>query len=241
MHHKIVPILTGVCELQEEASEQFVYSPSSCEAGLQRLTGLSREACTSRYSSRDFRTDASWNPGNSVEQAGHLDLCSSPETSTGASDDSMEVGVDNGDTVGNDTDLSQIEKTDEPRSPPIENTNTTRLTQGFACASGELLDVSAVESCQDTGKLDNCNEREAAPASLPSYEENPLKLFHENSDVEGKRNIPCNDVQLIDHDEVTDPDEQQASKRLRLTPPPPPPPPEGERKLNRSLSKDLHL
>lgn len=166
-----------------------------------------------------------------MEQAGSEDLGSSPETSIGASEDSIEVCVDNENTARNDMDPSQIEKTDEPRSPSI--VNTERLTQGFGCASSQFLDMSAVESSQGTGKLDNCNEREAP---LPSYQENPLCLFHENSDVEGKRDITGNDVELVDHDMVSDPDEQQASKRLRLTPPPSPY--EGERKLHRS---DLHL
>lgn len=216
---------------EEETAEQFVYSPS-CETGLQRLAGISHEARAVQYSSRDFRADASWNPGTSVEQAGHEEVDSSPETSTGTSEDSLEVGVDNGNTVRDNMDPSQIEKTDEPGSPSMENTEC--FTQGLACASGEFLEISAVESSQDTGKLDNCNEREAP---LPSYEENPLRLFHEKSDIEGNRDITCKDVQLIDHDLESDPDEQPASKRLRLTPPPY----EGERKLNRSLSKDLHL
>lgn len=167
-----------------------------------------------------------------MEQAGHEEVDSSPETSTGTSEDSLEVGVDNGNTVRDDMDPSQIEKTDEPGSPSMENTEC--FTQGLACASGEFLEISAAESSQDTGKLDNCNEREAP---LPSYEENPLRLFHEKSDIEGNRDITCKDVQMIDHDLESDPDEQPASKRLRLTPPPY----EGERKLNRSLSKDLHL
>ncbi|KAA8528357.1 hypothetical protein F0562_035712 [Nyssa sinensis] len=207
-------------EEEAEAGGHFVYSTST-EARFQRLAGITPEACAFPFSSREFGSETSWNPGISVQQTGHEDDDLSPETSISASDDSLEIN----DNSPAREDFGVKEEINQSRSPSTGNVEC--LTESLASARSEMLDVADSQSpdhmINSNGTADHLI---VCPNGLPG-------LPHEETDVQENGEVKY--VGLIGDDD-SESNEQQAAKRLRLTLPF-----QEERKLTRSLSKDLHL
>uniref|UniRef100_A0A5B6Z6E4 Putative ubiquitin-like-specific protease 2B isoform X2 n=1 Tax=Davidia involucrata TaxID=16924 RepID=A0A5B6Z6E4_DAVIN len=202
-----------------EAGGHFVYSPST-QTDYQRLTGVTAEACAFPYSTRDFGSETSWNPGISVQQAGHEDIELSPETSISASDNSL--GVEVNENIPERENLGVKEEIDQSRS--LSTGNVECLTESLA---SEMLDVADSQSPE---RMLDCNgladRLGSCPNGLPG-------LPHEDCDTQENGDITC-DVGLTGDDSESD--VLPAAKRLRLTLPL-----QEERKLTRSMSKDLHL
>uniref|UniRef100_A0A5B6Z6G2 Putative ubiquitin-like-specific protease 2B isoform X2 n=1 Tax=Davidia involucrata TaxID=16924 RepID=A0A5B6Z6G2_DAVIN len=206
-------------EEDAEAGGPFVCPPST-EASFQRLAGITPEACTFPYSTRDFGSETSWNPGISVQQAGHEDIELSPETSISASDNSL--GVEVNENIPERENLGVKEEIDQSRS--LSTGNVECLTESLA---SEMLDVADSQSPE---RMLDCNgladRLGSCPNGLPG-------LPHEDCDTQENGDITC-DVGLTGDDSESD--VLPAAKRLRLTLPL-----QEERKLTRSMSKDLHL
>lgn len=198
-----------------ETGEHFVYSPSG-RTGLQEPSG-------------EFGARSSWLVDISM-QAECKDGNSSPETSISASDDSLEVGIIENTMVKNEG-LRQRENSDQHRSPLMENIDCS--TESLVSASS-ALETTVIEDLENPENLNDCNVKENP---LSSCQENPPDSLHQNPDLEDNMEIAADDVQNIaDDDLVVESEDQQAAKRMRPTPTL-----EEERRLTRSLSKDLHL
>ncbi|KAF7138762.1 hypothetical protein RHSIM_Rhsim07G0211800 [Rhododendron simsii] len=129
----------GVMSAMEEdveAGGNFIYTQSDETA-----------TCVFPYSSGDFRSETSCNPG--VHQSGEENIDPTLETPVCASDDnSSEVEFQEDNTENPSTE----EKIDQPISPPMETVE--RLTESLAVAPSEIFDV--VDS-QSSDHMHNSN------------------------------------------------------------------------------------
>ena len=170
------------------------------------MIGITPQATSIAYSSRDFRAETSYNLGISVD-AVHDDVDSSPETSNYASDD-LEVGFIENCPDGEDAGTSQKEETDEQKSTPTENIEC--LTETHVSAASNLLDASAVEDSSDPDKMGDGNGNSD---QLPIHEENSVSLHDDIDNGE----VACDNVLMIGADQIAESDGEQAAKRPRLT------------------------
>ncbi|KAL7245537.1 hypothetical protein ACSBR2_000799 [Camellia fascicularis] len=231
-----------------EPGEQFVYSPSN-RTGFRELNGITPEGCVFTYSSRDFGAETSWNLGISVHQAGHEDIDASPATSICASDDSLEVKINQNNIDQEDEDLS-TERIAQPRSPSTENVEC--LTENFASISSDMVENSQYSDHDADG---NDDDLISCPYDLPGLSNqengNGACLIGDSSVSEsdeqkvlertGNDSVPESDEQQagkrIGDDSELGLDELQPVKRLKLTLPLE----EEERRLTKSLSEDQQL
>lgn len=177
----------------------------SGDTGIQQMIGITPQATSIAYSSRDFRAETSYNLGISVPD----DVDSSPETSNYASDD-LEVGIIENCPDGEDVGTSEKEEIDERKPTPTENMEC--LTEALVSAASKLLDASAVEGSSDPDKMCDGNGNSDEP---PIHQENSVSLHGliENGEV------ACDNVLMIGDDQIAESDGERAAKRLRLTPP----------------------
>ncbi|XP_062163457.1 probable ubiquitin-like-specific protease 2B isoform X2 [Alnus glutinosa] len=185
--------------------DRFGYLPSG-DTAIQQMIGITPQATSIGYSSRDFRAET-YDLGISVH-AVHDDVDSSPETSNYASDD-LEVGIIENCPDGEDVGTSQKEETDERKSTPTENMEC--LTEALVSAASKLLDASAVEGSSDPDKI--C-DGDGNSDQLPIHQENSVSLH----DVVDNGEVACDNVLTIGDDQIAESHEQRAAKRLRLTP-----------------------
>lgn len=198
-----------------------MYFPSG-ETMFQQIAGITPQAGSIPFSFRGFGADASWNPGIPMHAE---EDDSSSETSVCASDDS-DVGIIENHPIVVDAVLCQKENINQQRSPSMENKEC--LTESLASASSEMLETSAVEgtegleNSEDPDKMHNVNEN----GELTSCKENPSTSLHEDPHIVenglheelGKAEVTGNLMQTIGDDLIPESDEQQAGKRLWLTP-----------------------
>lgn len=185
--------------------------------GFQQITELTPQVGSISFPSRDFGTEASWNP--EICMQGEQDVDTSDLS---GSDDSEDVGIiENGPFV-EDGGQSLEGRTDQPRSLSMD---IGCFTEGPASVPGEMLQTLAVGGPEVPDQMHDRNDI----ADIPSCHENPTTSFLEDSnlieqrlshdsDTIGNREVDGDYAQVTDDNLQTQPYEQQAAKRLRLTP-----------------------
>ncbi|KAB1204169.1 hypothetical protein CJ030_MR8G025877 [Morella rubra] len=192
-----------------ENSDRFIYLASG-DAGFQQMVGIAPQARSIPYSSRAFGAETSYNLGISVQEE-HGNLDSSLEPSNCASDDS-DVGITNNFPVGEDVGKSQKEDADEQRTQSTGNMEC--LSESLVAAANKLLDTSSVEASEESDKMHNGKRNRDC---LPTGQENCISL-QQDTDLLGNGEVPCDNLLMTGDDEVAESYEQEAAKRLRLTP-----------------------
>uniref|UniRef100_A0A2N9FA67 Ubiquitin-like protease family profile domain-containing protein n=1 Tax=Fagus sylvatica TaxID=28930 RepID=A0A2N9FA67_FAGSY len=186
-------------EEDAENGDHFVFLPSGDDTGFQQMVGITPQASSIPYSSRDLGTETSYSLGMSM-QLEHDNVNSSPETSSCASDDS-DVGIIENFPVREDVGTSQKEDTDDQRSLLTENKEC--LTESLV-----LLDASAVEGSQDPNKMyDGNGNNDVLP---PTHQENSDILLHQDYDIVDSGEIACDNVQMIGNDHIEETHGQRA-------------------------------
>lgn len=185
--------------------------------GFQQITELTPQVGSISFPSRDFGTEASWNP--EICMQGEQDVDSSDLS---GSDDSEDVGIiENGPFV-EEGGHSLEGRTDQPRSLSMD---IGCFTEGPASVPSEMLQTLAVGGPEVPDQMHDRNDI----TDLPSCHENPTTSFLEDSnlieqrlsqdsDTIGNREVDGDYAQVTDDNLQTQPYEQQGAKRLRLTP-----------------------
>lgn len=211
--------LNGAVSAREhdiETAEEYGYLASGSN-GFQQITELTPQVGSISFPSRDFGTEASWNP--EICMQGEQDVDSSELS---ASDDSEDVGIiENGPFV-EDCGHSLEGRTDQPRSLSMD---IGCFTEGLASVPSETLQTLAVEGPEVPDQMHNRNDI----TDIPSCHENPTTSLLEDSNLIEQRLSQDSDTiengkvdgdyaEVTDDNPQTEPYEQQAAKRLRLTP-----------------------
>ncbi|KAH9690386.1 putative ubiquitin-like-specific protease 2B [Citrus sinensis] len=211
--------LNGAASAREhdvETAEEYGYLASGSN-GFQQITELTPQVGSISFPSRDFGTEATWNPEICMQGEHGVD-----SSDLSASDDSEDVGIiENGPFV-EDGGQSLEGRTDQPRSLSMD---IGCFTEGPASVPSEMLQTLAVGGPEVPDQMHDRNDI----TDLPSCHENPTTSFLEDSnlieqrlsqdsDTIGNREVDGDYAQVTDDNLQTQPYEQQGAKRLRLTP-----------------------
>lgn len=209
--------LNGAVSTREhdiETAEEYGYLASGGN-GFQQITELTPQVGSISFPSRDFGTEASWNP--EICMQGEQDADSSEPS---ASDDSEDVGIiENGPFV-EDGGHSLEGRTDQCRSLSMD---IGCFTEGPASVPSEILQSLAVEGPEEADHRNDIRD-------IPFCHKSPTTSLLEDSNLIDERlpqdsntienrEVTGDYAQVIDENLQTDKYEQQAAKRLRLTPP----------------------
>lgn len=163
------------------------------------MTGITSQSCELPYSSS---YEATYNVRIAAE-AEQGDVDSLHEPSVSESDD-LDVGVIENSTYREDLGPCQ-ENTNEGQSTQIEDLKCVK--EGLVSFSSESLDASTVKDPQIHDTMHSNKKNSASDMSA-----------HQDSDEAEKGIYLGNDVWMTNDDIVPDSPEQQAGKKMRLTP-----------------------
>ncbi|KAJ4701455.1 putative Cysteine proteinases superfamily protein [Melia azedarach] len=185
---------------------------ASADNGFHQMTELTPQDDNVRYPSRDFGTEASWNPEICLQTEHGV---KSSETSLCASDDSEDVGI-----IENSPLLEDAGRIEQQRCSSMDNIGC--FTEVSASIPSQMLQTLAVECSKEPDKMCNNNDNMEG-MDIPSCQQHPTTSVQDPNLFE----------QRLHEDVLVESYEQQAAKRPRLTF-------EGE-DLTGGLPKDFHV
>lgn len=207
---------------QEEIGAVDHLAPSTLgQTELQPKDGVEAEACHIAYTPSDLNQGFQWNL-ELPDQGGSEDK-SSP-SSNYSSDDSQIFMITECEPKVQRAVSGENKYLDQPKE------NVDSLTESYASASSDMMETPAEDS-QELAKMYGSNEMEDFDNPKREEAEEPsLQEFEKIEDgaAEG--------INAVVEDSYSDSDEEQATKRIRLSPAD-----DGERELVKNLSEELEV
>lgn len=181
------------------------------DLNIQQVAGITPQTCSLPYLSKDCGDETCRKPEISP-QAEHDMAEPSLDASSGASDDSADIGVIESCPVGNEAQSSNEAERGEKNCSPVEE-NPEHLTDISVSDGSNLPLTSIMGIAQD---LNTKSDGDKNGDLHSSCQEIPAVPLHQVSDAVDDK-VTCDDGQMIDG-MTPDICEEQAAKRRRLMP-----------------------